>query len=137
MKRIAIPLLLILALVAIAIAGYWFKRPAEAQAVACADPLAGCILNHRGAIVTVMFSNPPTPLEAFKLKIHAPGAGKISASFQMNGMEMGFNRYDLRPEGKGAFASSVTLPVCVSGRHDWTMYLEIDGVHYTLPFSTH
>src|SRR3569832_10508 len=55
---------------------------------------------------------------------------------QMNGMEMGFNRYDLHPSDNGTFVSSVTLPVCVSGRRDWTLTLEIDGVHYALPFST-
>ncbi len=52
----------------------------------------------------------------------------------MQGMEMGFNRYDLRPAASGEFASNVTLPVCVSGRHDWSLTLDIDGSHYALPF---
>lgn len=42
MKRVLVPLLLVLALLAVAVAGYWLKRPAKAQAVTCADPLAGC-----------------------------------------------------------------------------------------------
>ena len=65
MKRVLMPLLLVGVLVAIAVAGYWFKRPAEAQAVACIDPLAGCTFNHRGTAVTVIFSTRPTPLESF------------------------------------------------------------------------
>ena len=131
-----VPLLLVVVLAAIAVVGYWLKRPAEAQAVACADPLAGCSFGHHGMTATARFSARPTPLEAFELSVTAPGANRVSAEFQMNGMEMGFNRYDLRSVGNGTYASRVTLPVCVSGRRDWTLTLEIDGAHYALPFST-
>ena len=136
MKRVLVPLLLIVALVAIAVAGYWLKRPAKAQTVACADPLAGCIFSHRGTVVKVMFLTSPAPLEAFELRISAPGVTKISAEFQMNGMEMGFNRYDLHPTENGMLAAKVTLPICVSGRRDWTMYLDVGGTRYALPFTT-
>ena len=136
MKRVLLPLLLVVVLAAIAVAGYWLSRPAASQAVACADPLAGCRFSHRGTTVMLRFSVHPKPLEAFELRVSAPGAARMSAEFQMNGMEMGFNRYDLRPAGNGMFASKVTLPVCVSGRRDWTLYLDIDGTHYALPFST-
>ncbi len=135
MKRIGLPLLLVVALIAIAVAGYWLKRPAEAQAVACADPLAGCRFKHRGVDAEVRLSVKPAPLEPFELHVQAPGAGRVSAEFQMNGMEMGFNRYDLRP-ADGGFVSKVTLPVCVSGRRDWTLFLDVDGARYALPFST-
>lgn len=135
MKQVAAPLLLALALLAIAVAGYSLKRPAEARAVACDDPLAGCRFKHRGTSAEVLFSVKPAPLEPFVLTVRAPGAARVSAEFQMNAMEMGFNRYDLRP-GDGVFASKVTLPVCVSGRRDWTLFLDIDGAHYALPFST-
>ncbi|MHB1186029.1 hypothetical protein [Thiobacillus sp.] len=136
MKRVLAPLLLVVALVAIAVAGYWLKRPAEAVAVSCADPLAGCAFSHHGATVSVRFSKAPAPLEAFELSASAPGVTRISAEFQMVGMGMGFNRYDLRPAGNDAFAANVTLPVCVSGRRDWTLTLDVDGSRYALPFST-
>jgi hypothetical protein len=134
--RVMLPLLLAAALVAIAMAGYWLKRPAEAMAVACADPLAGCSFSHRGAAASVRFSAQPTTLEAFELNVRAAGANRISAEFQMVGMDMGFNRYDLRPTADGAWAAKVTLPVCVSGRHDWILYLNLDGSRYAIPFST-
>jgi hypothetical protein len=134
MKRVAVPLLLAAALIAIAVAGWWLKRPAEAVAVACADPLAGCVFSHRGTSASVHFSARPTPLEAFGLRVSAPNARRISAEFQMDGMDMGFNRYDLRPDADGAFSSRVTLPVCISGRHDWTLFLDVDGIRYALPF---
>jgi len=136
MKRVGVPLLLALALVAIAVAGYWLKRPAEALAIPCADPLAGCAFSHRGAPASARFSMLPAPLEAFEFNVTAPGATKISAEFHMVGMDMGFNRYDLRPAGDGEFTARITLPVCVSGRRDWVLYLEVDGQRYALPFST-
>lgn len=136
MKRVVVPLLLVVALVAIAVAGWWLKRPAESVAVACVDPLAGCSFSHRGAPASVRFSTQPGALEAFELTVTAPNAAKVSAEFQMVGMDMGFNRYDLRPAPGGAFASKVTLPACVSGRRDWVLYLDLDGARYALPFSS-
>jgi hypothetical protein len=134
--RVLTPLLVAVALAAIAATGYWLKRPAEAIPVPCADPLAGCAFSHRGASASAGFSISPVPLEPFELHVTAPGATKISAEFQMIGMDMGFNRYDLRPDGKGGFAARITLPVCVSGRRDWMLYVMIDGQRYALPFST-
>jgi hypothetical protein len=136
MKRVLAPLLVAVALAAIALAGYWLKRPAEAIAVSCPDPLAGCAFGHRGAPASVRFSVMPVPLEAFGLSVGVPNASRISVEFQMVGMDMGFNRYDLRPTADGTFAARITLPVCVSGRRDWVLYVEIDDQRYALPFST-
>lgn len=136
MRRVVGPLLVAVALVAIAVAGYWLKRPAEAVAIRCADPLAGCSFNHHGAPASVRFASQPAPMEAFGVRVTAPGAARVSAEFQMVGMDMGFNRYDLHAGADGAFAAQVTLPVCVSGRRDWKLYLEIDGTRYMLPFSS-
>jgi len=135
--RVLAPLLLVIALVAIAVAGYWLKRPPEAVAVPCGDPLAGCTFSHRGATASVRFSVRPAPLQAFELSVRAENTRRISAEFQMVGMDMGFNRYDLRPVADGIWASKVTLPACVSGRGDWVLYLDLDGSRYAVPFSTH
>jgi hypothetical protein len=136
MKRVLVPLLVVAALVAVAVAGYWLKRPAEAIAVQCTNPLAGCDFIHRGAPASVRFLNQPVALEAFDLRVTAANARKISAQFQMVSMDMGFNRYDLRPGKPGEFTARITLPICVSGRRDWMLYLDIDGMRYALPFST-
>ncbi|HEY9097886.1 MAG TPA: hypothetical protein VIN38_03350 [Thiobacillus sp.] len=137
MKRAWLPLLLVMVLAGIAVSSYWLKRPAVAQAVACPDPLAGCTFNHHGTRIKATFSTQPTPLGAFEVRIHAPDVRTIRAEFQMNGMDMGFNRYDLRSVENNVFAAQVTLPVCVSGRRDWTMTLNVDGSRYALPFSSH
>jgi hypothetical protein len=134
--RVLAPLLMVVALVAIAAAGYWLKRPAEAIAVPCPDPLAGCGFSHRGSPASVRFSAQPLPLQAFGLHVATAGAHTVSAEFHMVGMDMGFNRYDLRPAGAGGFAARITLPVCVTGRHDWMLYLEVDSQRYAIPFTT-
>ena len=136
MKRVALPLLLVAALIAIAVAGWWLKRPADAIALACADPVAGCGFSHDGAAARVQFSAPPEPMTTFGLRVEALGARRVSAEFQMVGMDMGFNRYDLKPSGDGTYIAQVTLPVCVSGRRDWMLFLELDGARYAFPFST-
>ena len=129
MSRVWMPLLLVVVLAGIAISSYWLKRPIEA--------LAGCTFNHHGAPIKVIFSTQPAPLGAFDVRIHAPGANTISAAFQMNGMDMGFNQYHMRPVENNLFAAQVTLPVCVSGRRDWTMTLNVDGSRYALPFRSY
>ena len=136
MRRALTPLLLVVALVTIAAAGYWLKRPADAITVRCSDPVAGCTFGHGDATARVRFSVRPTALETFDLSVHALGAARVRAEFQMVGMDMGFNRYDLQPSGDGLFVSSVTLPVCISGRHDWILYLELDDARYAIPFTT-
>lgn len=136
MKRVVLPLLLVVALLAIAVAGYWMKRPPEAVALACADVSVGCSFKHRGDPASVRLSPPPAQLEAFNIELRAEDVQRASAEFQMVGMDMGFNRYDLRPAGDGVFRARVTLPVCVSGRRDWVLTLDVDGTRYTVPFST-
>lgn len=135
MRRVLAPLLLVVVLVAIAVAGYELKRPADAKTVRCIDPVVGCTFGHDGGRVRVRFSGRPTALETFDLSVHAVGATRVRAEFQMTGMDMGFNRYDLQPSGDDLFVSRVTLPVCISGRHDWILYLDLNGARYALPFT--
>ena len=135
MKRVLMPLLVAVALVAIAAAGWWFKRPAEAVAVTCPNPVAGCAFSHAGTTVRARFLTAPEVLEPFDLVVEAPGVHRVSAEFQMVGMDMGFNRYDLQA-ANGVYRARITLPVCVSSRQDWILYLDVDGRRYAIPFSS-
>ena len=135
-QRVLLPLLLAVAFIAIAVVGAILKRPAEALPVVCADPVQGCAFSHRGQPGQIRLSMPPTPLQPFTLEVRAPGVKRVSAEFQMAGMDMGFNRYVLRAASPGVFRSEITLPVCVSGRRDWKLYLDVDGQAYALPFSS-
>ncbi len=135
-KRFVLPLLIVLAFIAVAVIGSRMKRIPEAQGIACADPVQGCDFQHRGTLVQLKFSKSPSPMQSFTLSLQAPGVQLVRAEFQMAGMDMGFNRYDLHAVAPGLFTAQITLPVCVSGRRDWKLYLEVDSRRYVVPFSS-
>lgn len=137
MKRLAVPLLIIAALAGLAIWGALRQSgPQPAQPIVCSDPVAGCTFMHRGAPVSLRFSVPPEALKPFVLSLSGPRLARASVSFQMVGMDMGFNRYDFKPGADGNWAARVTLPVCTVSRVDWIAELDLDGQLYSLTFST-
>ncbi|MEW6132717.1 MAG: hypothetical protein AB1591_06050 [Pseudomonadota bacterium] len=137
MKRLAVPILIIVALAGLALWGAWQKQPSQqAQAISCPDPTAGCVFMFEGLPATLRFSAPPEALKPFTLSIASPRLSKASVSFQMVGMDMGFNRYDLRQDAEGNWSARVTLPVCTVSRVDWVAELTLDGQPYTLAFNT-
>jgi hypothetical protein len=113
----------------------WFalRPPEKAQAVACADIVAGCLVDDSG--LQVMFDRRPQAMQPFLLQVRKAQAEQVHASFSMHGMPMGFNRYRLLPQGDGSWQGQVTLPACVQGRSDWELLLEVDTARYALPFS--
>ena len=135
-KRFVLPLLIVLAFIAVAIIGSRMKRITEAQGIACADPVQGCGFQHHGKPAQLKFSKSPSSMQSFTLSLQAPGVQLVRAEFQMVGMDMGFNRYDLHAAAPGIFNAQITLPVCVSGRRDWKLYLEVDNQRYVVSFSS-
>jgi hypothetical protein len=131
-----------LAIIALAAAVLWNHGgpPASALAVACADPLAGCITRLGDREIRIgMQANPEAgvkPLQPFQVWVQAPAARKVQVSFTMEGMDMGFNLYTLHPDAQGVFRARATLPVCVTGRRDWNMVVDIDGTLLQVPFTT-
>ena len=101
-----------------------------ATTVSCADPVAGCRLKDG---LELRFSHEPKMMQAFDLEVAAPADAVLHASFQMQGMEMGMNRYRLLRDG-GKWHAGVMLPACVQGRSDWVLRLEVDGKSYEIPF---
>lgn len=137
MKRLVVPFLIILGLIGLALWGAWRKPPQQAAlSIACADPVKGCSFIHDGAPATLSFSAQPEALKPFVLSITAPKLRKASVSFQMVGMDMGYNRYDLRQGVSGNWSAHVTLPICTVSRVDWTAELDMDGQLYTFSFNT-
>ena len=97
----------------------------------CADLVKGC----RVGQVTVQTDLPPTAMQQFSLLVDAPGATEVHADLNMVEMDMGPNRYRLLPRN-GRFVAAVTLPMCVSGRAEWLLSLEVDGKPLKLQFAT-
>lgn len=134
--RRGIPLVLILLVGGVV----WWKPwvPAQVMAVSlpCPDLVAGCSTRLGSETVHVRVEGEIKPLEPFQVWVEAAGVRKVEASFTMEGMDMGFNLYSLRAAGEGVFQARVTLPVCVTGRRDWIMNLDLDGAILAVPFVT-
>lgn len=107
-----------------------------AQTLQCADLAKGCTTRLNDRHVTVGIAGELKVLQPFEVWVHASGARRVQAQFTMEGMDMGFNLYTLRADKQGVFRGRVTLPVCVSGRRDWVMTLNIDGRRLAVPFVT-
>lgn len=135
-KRIWLALGLVGAFIALAIVANYVKRPPSSQVISCVDLVNGCAFTYRGRPAHLRFSTPPAAMQPFTLEVQAPGASHVHAEAHMVGMDMGFNRYDLRPTRPGVFVATLSLPVCVSGRRDWVLYLEVGQDSYALPFKS-
>lgn len=102
--------------------------------VPCASLVAGCAV--LADQVTVRTDVAPAPLQPFQITVSAPQANELAIEFSMQGMDMGPNRYRLVRQADGSWTGRVTLPICVSGRRDWLMIVDIDGQRVALPFQT-
>lgn len=106
------------------------------QTLQCTDLAAGCSARLGERAVAVGIAGEIKVLQPFEVWVRAEGARKVQARFTMEGMDMGFNLYTLHADEEGVFRGRVTLPVCVSGRRDWVMTLDIDGRRLAVPFVT-
>ena len=142
MKKIGIILFGLLVLTVAAIFFFEQKNKLEddkAELLACADIVQSCV----NAEFSVRFKETPQVMKPLHLEFVAIGADKgiqnIHANFAMKGMEMGFNRYQLIKADQNKWQAEVTLPVCVQGRSDWEMLLEINAEEgkqrFLVPFS--
>lgn len=108
----------------LALALWLYQRqatPLPVHTLACADLVAGC--GTPGLQLQV--DQAPRVMRPFTLHVETE-ATAVHASFAMAGMAMGLNRYRL-VQRDGHWQAQVTLPVCVQGRSDWQLVLELDG----------
>ena len=139
MKRFFLPLVLLIAL------GFWakfyFAKPelASISVLSCVDITQSC----GNQVFTVQFDEAPQVMTPLHLNVHlnrAAAVKNIHVDFAMQDMEMGLNRYRLiQSNQSGDWQAEVTLPICVQGRSDWNMLLEIEAgkkiQRFKLPFS--
>lgn len=50
----------------------------------------------------------------------------VTLDLQMSGMDMGRNRFWLSPAGEGIWRGELLLPICVTGRVDWQVRVQLD-----------
>lgn len=117
----------------------WMNRtPDEVQTtrIVCATLASGCSARIDGREISLGMTGVPKPLAPFQIWVEAAGTDKVEARFTMEGMDMGFNLYTLRADSQGVYRATVTLPVCVTGRRDWVMLLDVDKTRLSVPFVT-
>ena len=134
-RKYALPIVLISILIAGGAYQFWQRADNSVAIVQCAHPLHGCQFQLEQRWGQVSFVNSPSGLHPFTLRVIMPHAQNIFASFAMRDMAMGSNRYRLLHESGNLWQAKVVLPVCVTGRHDWLLTLDIDGKKLTIPFS--
>jgi hypothetical protein len=105
--------------------------------VDCETLASGCSLLDDGREIRFGMQGEVKPLAPFDIWVAGVAAvNKAEARFTMEGMDMGFNLYTLRPDAQGVLRAKVTLPICVTGRRDWNMILELDNLRLIIPFVT-
>ncbi len=122
--------------------GLWRSSKAEKQVPVNCSTLTqpgGCKLSVDGREIRFGILGEPKPLAPFQIWLALPdstGAQQAEARFTMEGMDMGFNLYTLRPDDQGVLRATVTLPICVTGRRDWHMVLDLTNLSIKVPFVT-
>ncbi len=86
------------------------------------------------------FDQTPQVLRPFKVQIKQAAIKHIYVSVAMQGMDMGLNRYRLQALADDLWQAEITLPVCIQGRADWRMRIELDpeqhGKIYEMAFTS-
>lgn len=109
---------------------FWLKSSHDViETIVCDDIVQGCAHGD----LTVRAMTLPTTMRAFEVRISLPGAESVYASFDMVDMQMGMNRYRFQRQPDGSWRAMVTLPVCISGRSDWVMLIDIKHSSQALP----
>lgn len=92
----------------------------------CADLRAGCHFRINAADYRASIDGELRPGSLFLLQLEGK-ASQVVASWQMTGMDMGPNRYQLQQTAPGHWQTRSALPVCEQQRQDWELLLTVDG----------
>ncbi|MDK4685540.1 hypothetical protein QDY71_03100 [Kingella negevensis] len=103
------------------------QQPAARVQAACEVAKQGCPFLQQAVFRLQGVRNHNTPFQIVAENV-PENVQQISVSFQMTGMDMGFNRFDLVRQANGLWlADKVYLPICAAERHDWIVLWTVDG----------
>jgi hypothetical protein len=94
----------------------------------CDAAVESCQIAGAGISVTLALGPDVKPLATFPMQLMIK-AGEVVpqgvvVDFQMQGMDMGINRYRLQPSPTAGWAGTATLPICTASRMDWLAVVE-------------
>lgn len=130
---LALALVLLAVLKVVALGWYLHHRASVAplEPVACATDSSACALPNGARL---LFLEPVVEGRPFLVALEGVDGEEPSSEFTMRSMDMGFNRYRF-VRAHGRWEARVTLPACVSGRHDWMMTVNLAQHRYQLALS--
>lgn len=109
----------------------------------CDAALTTCVVNDGQLTVSLRMGPGVKPLQPFPLTLDISGGElevqSVVVDFQMQGMDMGGNRYRFQPQLE-SWQGTVTLPVCSISRMDWLANVEFtlgaETLQAVFPFHT-
>jgi len=107
---------------------------------ACRDTRAVCRATHpKLGDITLRFPEGAYYMQRFEAELRLAKAielDQVTLDLQMTGMDMGRNRFKLSSAGDGIWRGELLLPICVTGRVDWQISVQVDsaGRRYTAQF---
>ena len=112
---------------------YLARQHSAPTLLRCADLNQGCPLADG---VSLRFLRPARHGQHFPVQLagwpaNSPPPG---VEFAMAGMDMGSARFPLRDQGHGRWQADIMLPVCVTGRQDWLLLLDLHGKRLQVDF---
>ena len=142
-----VTLAMLVLLVAIAAAGYYWSPLLLPKVDVTVTPQSGCDLQRQpcaavlpdGARIELSIAPRPIPiLTPLRVEVVLTGieARKVEVDFAGETMNMGYNRTMLAASGSGRHLGEASLPVCVSGGMNWvvTVLVETDRQRIAVPY---
>lgn len=126
----------------IAVGGFYRAVDSSSRASAhtiilSADPACNplgraCTARDATMAVALELPDPIKPLSPFPVQVQLAGertatVESVAVSFAMTGMNMGFNRFELRRQSAHTWRGEALLPVCSMGRRDWRATVDVAG----------
>lgn len=107
--------------------------PMSISSAVCATTREACIARHENfGQLSLRFPEPAIYMSPFVAAVEIESGAdatinSVVLDLQMQGMNMGVNRFSLQPEATrpGRWSGKLLLPLCVSGRSDWLVNVEV------------
>jgi len=97
---------------------------------ACQKTRAACRATHPDlGDITLRFPEGAYYMQRFEAELRlakSTDLEQVTLDLQMTGMDMGRNRFKLSPAGDGIWRGELLLPICVTGRVDWQVRVQLD-----------
>lgn len=115
-------------------AGQWLSQnhikitdASDMAYVSLCDPTKNiCVMDEHSAHFNIHFNGVPSALTPFIVLVKVAGSQpeSIELSFDMEGMDMGYNKHSLNKH-EIDWQKKVILPVCSLGRNDWILNVKM------------